>query len=84
MEWDMQYHWINIKRKKILYKVNIIDNFSLERFSIDDSDFKIYYYGNPKRLKLELLSFGYDLNNDNGYWGLKLNEWSTYFRLPYY
>jgi len=60
--------------KKILYKVNIIDNFSLERFSIDDSDFKIYYYGNPKRLKLELLSFGYDLNNDNGYWGLKLNE----------
>ena len=60
--------------KKALSKANIIDNFSLEKFSIDDSDFKIYYYGNPKRLKLELISFGYDLNNDNGYWGIILNE----------
>ena len=60
--------------KKTLYKVNIIDNFTLEEFNIKDSDFKIFYYGNPKRLKLELLSFGYDLNNDNGYWGLTLNE----------
>ena len=60
--------------KKTLYKVNIIDNFNLEKFSIKDSDFKIFYYGNPKRLKLELLSFGYDLNNEKGYWGLKLNE----------
>ena len=60
--------------KKTLYKVNIIDNFSLEKFDIKNSDFQIFYYGNPKRLKLELLSFGYDLNNDNGYWGLKLNE----------
>ena len=62
------------KLKKTLHKVNIIDNFSLEKFSIDNSDFKIFYYGNPKRLKLELQSFGYNLNNDNGYWGLKLNE----------
>ena len=60
--------------KNILNKVIIIDSFDLEKISINSSDFKIYYYGNPRKLKSELLQFGYDLNNENGYWELKLND----------
>ena len=60
--------------KKTLSNVNIVDNFDLKEFTINSSDFKIYYYGNPRKLKSELLQFGYDLNNENGYWELKLND----------
>ena len=41
---------------------------------INNSFFKIYYYGNPKKLRSELLKFGYQLNNDQGYWGLYIND----------
>ena len=60
--------------KKTLSNVNIVDNFDLKEFTINSSDFKIYYYGNPKKLKSELLSFGYNLKDDHGYWELKLND----------
>jgi len=58
------------KLKNTFYKISIIDNYSLEEFNINNSFFKIYYYGNPKRLRTELLKFGYQLNNDQGHWGL--------------
>ena len=54
--------------------MNIIENFSLEEFNINNSFFKIYYYGNPKKLKAELLKFGYKLLNNQGAWQLYLNE----------
>ena len=60
--------------KNTFYKINIIDNYSLEEFNINYSFFKIYYYGNPKRLRTELLKFGYQLNNDQGHWGLYIND----------
>jgi len=60
--------------KNTFYKISIIDNYSLEEFNINYSFFKIYYYGNPKRLRTELLKFGYQLNNDQGHWGLYLND----------
>jgi len=60
--------------KNTFYKISIIDNYSLEEFNINYSFFKIYYYGNPKRLRTELLKFGYQLNNDQGYWGLYIND----------
>jgi len=60
--------------KNTFYKINIIDNYSLEEFNINNSFFKIYYYGNPKRLRTELLKFGYQLNNDQGHWGLYIND----------
>ena len=62
------------KLKKTFYKISIIDNYSLEELSINNSLFKIYYYGNPKRLKTELLKFGYQLNNDHGHWALYKND----------
>ena len=62
------------KLKNTLYKISIIDNYSLEEFSINNSFFKIYYYGNPKRLRTELLKFGYQLNNNQGYWGLYIDD----------
>ena len=62
------------KLKNTFYKISIIDNYSLEEFNINNSSFKIYYYGNPKRLKTELLKFGYQLNNDQGHWGLYIND----------
>jgi len=60
--------------KNTFYKISIIDNYSLEEFNINYSFFKIYYYGNPKRLKTELLKFGYLLNNDQGHWELYIND----------
>jgi len=61
------------KLKNTFYKISIIDNYSLEEFNINNSFFKIYYYGNPKRLRTELLKFGYQLNNDQGHWGLYID-----------
>ena len=57
-----------------LSKISLIDNYSLEEFDINSSIFKIYYYGNPKRLKSELVKFGYELKNDQGYWELYVND----------
>ena len=55
-------------------KIGIINNYSLEKFNINNSNYKIYYYGNPKKLKAELLKFGYELINTEGSWQLYLNE----------
>ena len=60
--------------KNTFQKISIIDNSDLEEFNINNSLFKIYYYGNPKKLKSELLRFGYELNGDQGFWQLYLNE----------
>ena len=62
------------KLRKIFYKINIIDDYKLEKFDINSSFFKIYYYGNPKKLRSELLKFGYKLTNKQGFWQLNLNE----------
>ena len=60
--------------KKTFYKISIIDNYTLDEFNINNSFFKIYYYGNPKRLRAELLKFGYKLKNDQGYWRIDVDE----------
>ena len=55
-------------------KISIINNYTLEEFNINNSFFKIYYYGDPKKLKSELSKFGYQLENVQGLWQLYLNE----------
>ena len=60
--------------KNIFQKMNIIEKYSLEEFNINESYFKIYYYGNPKRLKIELSELGYNLKNEHGYWGIYKND----------
>ena len=62
------------KLKNVLKKIKIIDNYALEKFNIDNSFFKIYYYGNPKRLSSELFKFGYGLNNNQSHWELLAND----------
>ena len=62
------------KLRKVFYKISIIDDYTLEQFNINNSFFKIYYYGNPKKLRSEFLKFGYQLRNDQGFWQLYLNE----------
>ena len=62
------------KLKLIFNKINIIDNSVLKEFSINTSTFKIYYYGNPKKLESELSKFGYTLKNDQGLWQIYTNE----------
>jgi len=62
------------KLRKIFHKISIIDSYTLEEFNINSSIFKIYYYGNPKKLKSELAKFGYQLKSDQGFWQLYLNE----------
>ena len=62
------------KLRNTFYKISIIDNYTLEEFNINNSFFKIYYYGNPKKLKSELSRFGYHLKSDQGFWQLYLDE----------
>ena len=62
------------KLRKTFSKIGTIDNYSLEKFNINNSDYKIYYYGNPKKLKAELLKYGYELINNQGVWQLYLHE----------
>ena len=74
---SLQYQHSNLedldKLRNIFYKIGIIDSYILEEFNINNSFFKIYYYGNPKKLRSELLKFGYQLKNDQGYWQLYFN-----------
>ena len=60
------------KLRNTFYKISIIDSYTLEKFNINDSFFNIYYYGNPKKLRSELLKFGYQLTNEQGYWEVSL------------
>jgi len=62
------------KIRKTFYKISIIDSYTLEDFNINNSFFKIYYFGNPKKLKVELFKFGYLLKSDQGFWQIYLNE----------
>jgi len=62
------------KLRKTLSKIQTIDNYSLEEFNINNSDYKIYYYGNPKNLRAELLKYGYELINNQGVWQLFLHD----------
>ena len=62
------------KLRKTFSKIGTIDNYSLEEFNINNSDYKIYYYGNPKKLKAELSKYGYELINNQGVWQLYLHE----------
>ena len=60
--------------KEALDTISIINSYTLEEFNINNSFFKIYYYGDPKKFKSELLSLGYSLENIQGSWQLYLNE----------
>ena len=75
---SLQYKHSNLedldKLRNIFYKISIIDSYTLEEFNINNSFFKIYYYGNPKKLKSELSKFGYRFENIQGFWQLYLNE----------
>ena len=65
----------NLEKLEIdLNRISIIDSYILEKFDVNDSFFKIYYYGNPKRLKSGLFKYGYDLKNDQGFWKIYINE----------
>ena len=74
----LKFHHTNLKNlnelRKTFQKIGIIDNYTLEEFNINNSFFKIYYYGDPKKLKSELSKFGYQLENIEGFWQLYLNE----------
>ena len=55
-------------------KISIIDNYALEEFNINHAFFKIYYFGNPKRLRTELLKYGYQLIDEQGHWELYIDD----------
>ena len=59
---------------KTSLRVVNLKNYKLEEFNTNSSFYKIYYYGNPKKLRLELLKFGFQLENVLGYWQIYLNE----------
>ena len=56
--------------KKVLHEINHVENYFLEEFDINNSIFKIYYFGNPKKLSSELLRFGYELRDSQDSWEL--------------
>ena len=37
--------------RNVLYKITMIDNYILEEFNTESSYFKIYYFGDPKKLR---------------------------------
>ena len=60
--------------KNIFHKISMIDKSTLEELNIKHAFFKIYYYGNPRKLKSELAKFKYLLNDDKGSWEIYLND----------
>ena len=74
----IKYKYKNLKEldnfKKIFYEISIIDNYSLDEFSTNSSTIKIYYYGNPKKLKEEFVKLGYKLENKNDFWEVSKYE----------
>ena len=62
------------KLKKTFNRISIVNKYTLDEFDVNNSFFKIYYYGDPKKLKSELSKFGYQLKNNQGSWQLYLNE----------
>ena len=74
----VKFQHLNLKKldklESTFYKISVIENYSLEELNINNSFFKIYYYGNPKKLQTELLRFGYRLINDKGYWEIYIND----------
>ena len=74
----VKFQHLNLKKldklESTFYKISVIENYSLEELNINNSFFKIYYYGNPKKLQTELLRFGYQLINDQGYWEIYIND----------
>ena len=62
------------KLENTFLKISIIDNYALEEFNINHAFFKIYYFGNPKRLRTELLKFGYQLIDEQGHWELYIDD----------
>jgi len=62
------------KFRDTLDNINIIDNYSLDEFSTNASSYNIYYYGNPKKLRVALSEVGYFLKNNQGYWQVYLYE----------
>jgi len=75
---QIKYKYSNLKDlenlKHTFYKIGIIDKFTLEELNINDSFFTIYYYGNPKKLRSELLKFNYKLKNDQVHWAIYKND----------
>ena len=74
----LKFQHKNIKNldelRNTFQKIDLINNYTLEEFNINNSFFKIYYYGDPKKLRSELLRFGYQLENNQGHWQLYSNE----------
>ncbi len=62
------------KIKETLNMISIIDRYEQEELTINDSFFKIYYYGSPKRLQNELLKFDFNLRNDQIHWTIYKND----------
>ena len=58
--------------EKVLDEINVINTYSLKKFDINTSLYKINYYGDPKKLSDEFYSFNYHLRDNKGYWELNL------------
>ena len=57
-----------------LKKIHVINTFTLVKFDINNSFYKINYYGNPKKLSDEFHRFKYNLKDDKGYWELEIDD----------
>ena len=75
---NMKFQYEDLKNinelKKAFQNISIIDNYSLEEHDINNSFFKVYYFGSPKKLQNELFKFGYNLKNKQSYWEIAINE----------
>jgi hypothetical protein len=75
---NIEFNYNNLKEldmlNNVFNKISIINKYFLEELNTNSSFFRIYYYGSPKKLKNELLDFGFYLKNDQGKWKIDINE----------
>ncbi len=62
------------KLKIIFNEVGLVKSSYVEEININYSTFNIDYFGNPNKLRSELLKFGYILKNEQSHWEIYLNE----------
>lgn len=60
--------------EKSINKIHIIDSYQVEEFNLQNTMFKINYFGNPKNLQDEFLKMDYKLENSKGIWNIYKNE----------
>ena len=77
---SLEFTYKNIDLKKLydlemsIQKITTIKNYSIKKFSVNKTIFKLEYFGSPKKLYKEFEYYDYSLKENKGVWFLIKNE----------